>query len=140
MNWQPIETAPRNTREMFVVKAFNTVTKGGTRYTSDAYCVWSERGKFVRWPHEFQPTHWMPLPPAPADGVSEPANPWKEAVLDQLANCCMDAPLDESPRSILRRVIRWHEEVALDPNVSEAAQDLIKQGAAGVASVDGGKR
>ena len=60
-------------------------------------------------------------------------NQWKEAVLDELANCCMDATQDEPPRSILKRVIQWNVQVALDPAVSDAAQALIDQGAAGVA-------
>jgi hypothetical protein len=50
---------------------------------------------------------------------------WREAVLDELANCCMDAPPDEPPRSILKRVIQWHIAVALDPAVSAEAQALI---------------
>lgn len=63
--WHPIETAPSSRRVMFVVRAFNAELKPGTLYTSDPYCVWSENGKFVRWPHEFEPTHWTPLPEAP---------------------------------------------------------------------------
>lgn len=35
----------------------------------------------------------------------EVANPWKEAVLDQLASHCMDAPIDEPPESVLRRIL-----------------------------------
>ncbi len=60
-NWQPIETAPKNRKKMFVVKAFN-VKINDRPYTSDPYCVWSENGKFVRWPHSFEPTHWLELP------------------------------------------------------------------------------
>jgi hypothetical protein len=66
--WQPIETAPRNTTRMFVVQAFNVVRKGGHRYTSDPYCVWHNGSEgFLRWPHDFQPTHWMPLPKPPTE-------------------------------------------------------------------------
>ncbi len=71
----------------------------------------------------------------------EASNPWKDAVLDALANCCMDAPLDEEPRSILKRVIAWEVMVALDPAVSSEAQALIDRGraevAAGVHPVEG---
>jgi hypothetical protein len=49
---------------------------------------------------------------------------WKSAVLDQLAIACMDAPLDEPPASILKRVIAWNVEVALDPRVSERAEAI----------------
>ena len=63
--WQPIETAPKETTQMFVVVAFGAKV-GATPYNSDPWCVWHQRGEFVRWPHKFSPTHWMPLPKAPA--------------------------------------------------------------------------
>ena len=63
MYWHPIETAPKDTKKMFVVKACNIKHHGICNYTSDPYCVWYENGAFVRWPHEFQPTHWFDLPP-----------------------------------------------------------------------------
>ena len=69
MNWQPIETAPKDTREMFVVRAFfvrNGFT-GGIEYTSDPWCVWWDGDGFARWPHNFPPTHWTSLPPPPKD-------------------------------------------------------------------------
>lgn len=62
--WQPIETAPKETTQMFVVVAFGAKV-GATPYNSDPWCVWHQRGEFVRWPHKFSPTHWMPLPEAP---------------------------------------------------------------------------
>ena len=63
--WQPIDTAPKdNGRKIFVVKAFD-VLLSGRKYTSDPYCVWRDKDEFVRWPHKFDPTHWMPLPDAP---------------------------------------------------------------------------
>ena len=45
-------------------------------------------------------------------------NPWKEAVLDELAMACMDAPQDEEPSSIIKRVLDWHVQVATDPAVN----------------------
>jgi hypothetical protein len=68
VNWQPIDTAPRGTREMFVVRAFDVCNgfTGERRYTSDPYCVWrDDKDDFARWPHNFAPTHWLPLPSAP---------------------------------------------------------------------------
>lgn len=70
MEWQPIETAPKDSKEMFVVQAFNVDTRlhlpsGYPRYTTDPWCVWYSRGEFVRWPHDFPPTHWARLPPPP---------------------------------------------------------------------------
>jgi hypothetical protein len=59
--WQPIETAPKEyTKEMFVVIAIGA---NGGKYNTDPYCVWYDDGDFIRWPHSFKPTHWMPLPP-----------------------------------------------------------------------------
>jgi hypothetical protein len=63
MNWLPIEGAPVG-KEMFVVCAIN-VSNGfvGGNYTSDPWCVWQyEPGEFMRWPHNFPPTHYLPLP------------------------------------------------------------------------------
>ena len=63
MGWQPIETAPK-AHVMIVVIAIR-VDAGGVRYyNSDPYCVWwgVASGSWMRWPHQFQPTHWCPLP------------------------------------------------------------------------------
>lgn len=73
--WQPIETAPKDGREMFVVRAFgiDPVRGGSGNYTSDAYCVFLRAdGTLCRWPHIWPPTHWMPLPAAPQ--TKEPTN------------------------------------------------------------------
>ncbi len=69
--WLPIETAPKETTQMFVVVAFGAKV-GATPYNSDPWCVWHQRGEFVRWPHKFSPTHWMPLPKAPAMQEDKP--------------------------------------------------------------------
>jgi len=65
--WLPIETAPavRLPFKMFVVIAMGVkVTESSPPYTSDPYCVWKDpEGSFARWPHPFEPTHWLPLPP-----------------------------------------------------------------------------
>lgn len=64
--WQPIETAPVG-KQMFVVQAFEAVlAQAGVTYTSDPCCTWRHTdGTFPRWPHEFPPTHWTPLPKPP---------------------------------------------------------------------------
>jgi hypothetical protein len=58
-------------REMFVVRAFDVNVHGGSdgyTYITDPYCVWYEPAtshrtdKFVRWPHNFPPTHFCLLP------------------------------------------------------------------------------
>lgn len=68
--------------------------------------------------------------------AAQPApNPWREAVLDQLAAHCLDAPEDEPPASILKRIIDAAVMIALDPQVSSDAQALIDRGAAQPAPV-----
>jgi hypothetical protein len=62
--------------------------------------------------------------------VMSVTNPWRDAVWEQLASCSMDATTDESPRSILKRVIAWNVQAALDAAVSSDGQALIDEGAA----------
>jgi len=66
-------------------------------------------------------------PPAAPDHLRDVAekvaDPWREAVLDRLAVLCMDAPQDEPPASILRRIVAAEVEIALDPRVSDVAPD-----------------
>lgn len=68
MSWKTIETAPKDRRTMFVVKAFDVANgfTGGNKYTTDPWCVWrNDDGSFARWPHNFPPTHWLELPEQP---------------------------------------------------------------------------
>lgn len=69
MEWLPIESAPKDGREMYVVRGFDIKPNKKyliSRYTTDPYCVWPDgKGNWARWPHPFPPTHWMPLPPPP---------------------------------------------------------------------------
>jgi len=61
--WKPIGELPEMGRGMFVVKSFGYVFPDtGQIYTSDPYCVWKEGNCFVRWPHSFEPTHFLLLP------------------------------------------------------------------------------
>ena len=71
--WQPIETAPRDSKTMFVVIGISVDVGNAFPYTTDPWCVWRTlEGRFERWPHKFQPTHWMPLPKAPAMQEDKP--------------------------------------------------------------------
>jgi len=65
VGWQPIETAPKDCRTLFIVRSFNQVIKKRGPYTTDAYVVWHEDESFIRWPHNFPPTHWASLPLGP---------------------------------------------------------------------------
>jgi len=64
--WQPIKTAPKDGRRFVVLKP--------QRYRSSDYkpdiCYWEkkmDRLIFDNWLEGPQPTHWMPLPPAPEE-------------------------------------------------------------------------
>lgn len=83
--WQSISTLPDDYKGMFVVIGLDVlIPRVNKQYTTDPYCVWLNRNpllkiqevlaeKFVRWPHPFPPTHWLPLPPttSPTDTVVE---------------------------------------------------------------------
>ena len=66
MKWQPIETAPRDGKTIFVAIAIGIKVGSTENYTTDPWCVWhGTDDEYVRWPHRFLPTHWMPLPEPP---------------------------------------------------------------------------
>lgn len=56
----------------------------------------------------------------------EERSAWKEAILEQLIVCSMDAPLKEPPESILRRVIDFHVMLDRDPVMQRARDPLSK--------------
>ena len=67
-NWKPIETVPKEIKQMFVVIAFDVkpFPHSNALYTSDPWCVFMGlNNEFIRWPHDFKPTHWIPLPSQP---------------------------------------------------------------------------
>lgn len=56
------ESRPRE-RQMVVLIAKDVDIGTPRTYTSDPYCGWLNRdGTFSRWPHSFQPTHYMEIP------------------------------------------------------------------------------
>ena len=46
-------------------------------------------------------------------------NEWKDAMLDELAATHADAPVDEAPSRVLRRIIEWHVMLACDPGMQQ---------------------
>ena len=65
-NWQPIETALKDKVMVAIIGVTSgNVFTGGRPYTTDPYCGWFQDGKWQRWPHNWNPTHWMPLPKPP---------------------------------------------------------------------------
>ena len=74
MEWQPIETAPRDGSEII---AFG-IRGGDYGYTSDEKAwtgvswsnslkLWIETKAAPRYSNGFKPTHWIPLPLPPKD-------------------------------------------------------------------------
>lgn len=65
-HWKPMTDLPAEyglTKRMFVVKGFNVMLDTGQIYTTDPYCVWiTIGGKMPRWPHDFEPTHFIEIP------------------------------------------------------------------------------
>jgi hypothetical protein len=70
--WQPIETAPTDGTPVLLIGFYPTATGW-----SDVYHSWAEAPSWrsdwqvhwVRWPHNFRPTHWMPMrTPYPVGG------------------------------------------------------------------------
>lgn len=60
MEWQPIETAPKDGRNIL----------GHDKYSNVTECIRWVKNKWVTtWDHEEfdDPTHWMPLPPPPSN-------------------------------------------------------------------------
>lgn len=62
MEWQPIETAPKDGTEILLYR--RGVSQGKWRVGMlNGQCAWGGDGWF--YPRWDQPTHWMPLPEAP---------------------------------------------------------------------------
>jgi hypothetical protein len=84
MNWQPIETAPKDGTEILLCRAFDA---DGSAITGKAWGVFVQVAAW--WKGEdgwivycslvsdpalhFTPTHWMPLPPNPVTPESQSA-------------------------------------------------------------------
>jgi hypothetical protein len=74
MNWQTIETAPRDGTRFLAFEGFEPNIESAS-YDDDfgLFRPCSNRSEFWK-----QPTHWMPLPDAPIDSVKDPrVAPWK---------------------------------------------------------------
>ena len=62
MKWIPINELDVKHAQMFTVIALDVSFGNVKNYNSDPYCVWKEGDKYIRWPHEFEPTHFVYLP------------------------------------------------------------------------------
>jgi hypothetical protein len=63
--WRTIDSAPPYRVPVLLIGRYPT----GTSW-SDIYHGWRNAGgsNWERWPHDFRPSHWMPLPQPPAEG------------------------------------------------------------------------
>lgn len=86
MNWQPIETAPKDGTDVLVMYMhIDTQVVHNAFFASEAD-GW-DSGDVGWWSYEhsevsriklddwMEPTHWMPLPDPPGDADAEQANP-----------------------------------------------------------------
>ena len=66
MDWQPIETAPKDGAEIWAYNGEQARMKfiAGNGY---ALWVWADEVLSDIDPCPMQPSHWMPLPPPPKD-------------------------------------------------------------------------
>jgi hypothetical protein len=64
MEWQPIETAPKDGSPVLAFDGEDIAVV--TYYHASDTLGWWE----VIYDVEFDPTHWMPLPPAPVSALS----------------------------------------------------------------------
>lgn len=64
MDWQPIETAPRDGSDIILWLPWVACARTG-RWTM--HKLWSVDFGATRMIVRGEPTHWMPLPPAPAE-------------------------------------------------------------------------
>lgn len=71
MDWQPIETAPRNSQSIMVhcPELENTYLVSWIRY-EPTFEGWMHFGSHGQWLRE-TPTHWMPIPASPAIDTAE---------------------------------------------------------------------
>lgn len=65
--WKPIETAPKDGREIILFfPTYNENQIAVYRYNEDGELAWEGIGGWSDVEGEYAPTHWMPLPPAPS--------------------------------------------------------------------------
>jgi len=69
MEWQPIETAPKDGTTILVYLANGDVhTAYGHFYNKGHDFEWAQYGGY----ETYLPTHWMPLPPPPNQSAPSP--------------------------------------------------------------------
>lgn len=66
MKWRPLSELPAEyglTKRMVLVKGFGIDLGNGKLYDTDPYAVWiTTAGTMPRWPHDFEPTHFIEIP------------------------------------------------------------------------------
>ena len=63
--WISLKEKMPEFKKIVVFKAFDVDVGVGSLYTTDPYCGWIQGQEFVRWPHQFPPTHYAELPEPP---------------------------------------------------------------------------
>lgn len=60
--WVSLSKDKLEDKEIVVFKAVGVPVGSARNYTTDPWCGWMMNGEFVRWPHDFPPTHFLRLP------------------------------------------------------------------------------
>ena len=53
------------------------------------------------------------------------AQKWRDAIMHECAMIEWAPSLDDDPKSVINKLIAWHQDVALDPKVSEGARAML---------------
>lgn len=85
--------------------------------------VWSR--PLARWDESMKPA--TAVPPGLVDVILARANPWYHAVTDACCVATVNWHFD-NPRQTLNDLINHHVQIALDPEVSSDARDLMQKG------------
>jgi len=108
MNWQPIETAPKDGTRIIVAKQSGYVMA----WASSAY--WFDREKYSGWTDGVDtlatPTHWMPLPAPPGIGeyIEDHGNGAVETLSCQHCNGTGEVPAPTKCPTCGDTLVVWH--------------------------------
>ncbi len=70
-DWQPIETAPRDGREILGFNAVSAATCNSTGMTVAYFQCDGDGGGWWVWEYILDPTHWCPFPDPPTTNLAE---------------------------------------------------------------------
>lgn len=131
-DWQPIETAPKEFQPILLHldrgkhgDIHRAPVVGVWNHAVDAWVHWNDVG----WSTDAKPTHWMPLPAAPAQSPAVPASPRSGAgeveTLETIAAWCEETFGPIEPARIAERAAEEMDELRAEPTRVEEAADVV---------------